>query len=140
MGLNWEVRDDVDVIVTERTDDIMDLEDFEAFQRHARAGKDIGDLVSVPINAQGKIEYSEALASDLRPSCIPEVRTYSCGAQRLGHGYMLSSIRSKASDRWADAAPGTPYHRVRINHSNWGSWDSRYYRRFKLKRKRRLQK
>ena len=42
MGLNWEVRDDVDVIVTERTDDIMDLEDFEAFQRHARAGKDIG--------------------------------------------------------------------------------------------------
>ena len=26
MGLNWEVRDDVDVIVTERTDDIMDLD------------------------------------------------------------------------------------------------------------------
>ena len=42
MGLNWEVRDDVDVILTGRTDDIMDLEDFEAFQRHARAGKDIG--------------------------------------------------------------------------------------------------
>ena len=36
MGLNWEVRDDVDVIVTERTDDIMDIEDFEAFQRHVQ--------------------------------------------------------------------------------------------------------